>query len=78
MIIINLRRPKLNRINLEKVVDSMLNGTSGECRFFMTMSIGQWDSFLENAYYKQNATLIEVNAKEEPVAVYKYITKTSQ
>lgn len=71
MIIINLRRPKLNRINLETAVDSMLNGSSGETQFFITMSVGQWDNILEEAYYRQGATLIEFNQKKQPIAAYK-------
>lgn len=56
MKIIRLKRPKLNQIDLAKaILDITVPG------FHITMSIGQWDNFLEEAYFHQDATLLEVS-----------------
>ncbi|HLD90717.1 MAG TPA: hypothetical protein VI911_06870 [Patescibacteria group bacterium] len=49
-------------------IENMLGGIPG---FYITMSIGQWDNFLDEGYYRQDATLIELNDNEYPVAAYR-------
>ena len=71
MLVIPLRRPKLHKIDLKKALnDIMVPG------FHITMSMGQWDNFLAEAYFHQNATLIELNSNEIPIAAYRLEKET--
>jgi hypothetical protein len=47
----------------------MAGGIGG---FFITVSPGQWDNYLDEAYFHQNATLIEIGKSGVPVAAYKF------
>lgn len=69
-----LKRPKLNSISLTVAIESMLSGKPG---FYITMSVGQLDSYLEEGYYRQDATLIELDDNEYPVAAYKYVNTST-
>ena len=68
MKIIKLPRPKLNQISLK---DAALDWTLRVPGFYITMSPGQWDNFLDEGYSRQGATLIEVDENELPIAAYK-------
>ena len=70
MKIIKMKRPKLNSCNLKLAIENMLNGVPG---LYLTMSPGQWDNFLEEGYFRQGATLIEMDKRGQPVAAYKYV-----
>lgn len=59
-------RPKLNQISLEEAYKNF-----GKPGFIITMSIGQWDKFLEEAYFRQNAILVEVGNLGKPIAAYR-------
>jgi len=59
-------RPKLDQISLEEIFRPM-----GKPGFIITMSVGQWDKFLEEAYFNQDATLIELDSSEKPIAAYR-------
>ena len=67
MKIIRLKRPELNPIDLKKAIFNIT-----EPGFHITMSIGQWDNFLDEAYHRQDATLIELDDNEYPVAAYRF------
>lgn len=71
MIFTNLRRPQLNSFSLKKTTENIPNGYFN---LFITMSIGQWDVFLNEAYYRQGAILIELDKKGQLIAAYKYVT----
>lgn len=60
-----MKRPKLNEIPLQEA----LNTKSPQ--LMITMSENQWDMFLEEGYFKNNATLIEVDINEKPIKAYK-------
>lgn len=60
-------RPKLDKIRLEEGFKAF-----GRPGFVITMSVGQWDKFLEEGYYHQGATLIELDKDENPIAAYKF------
>jgi hypothetical protein len=64
---VSSNRPKLNQIDLKKALTHITRPG-----FYVTMSIGQWDKFLEEAYFHQKATLIELDANEYPVAAYRF------
>ncbi|EKE05120.1 MAG: hypothetical protein ACD_19C00426G0142 [uncultured bacterium] len=70
MKIIKLRRPKLNLITVAEAESNMLNRVPG---FYITMSIGQWDNLLDEGYFRQGATLIELDHNGNPVNAYKYV-----
>ncbi len=61
-----MKRPKLNPISLSEAYKTL-----GKPSFVITMSIGQWDKFLEEAYFNQDATLIELDSSEKPIAAYR-------
>ena len=63
----NNTRPKLNSIDLNLALENMTKVVG----FTVTMSEDQWDIFLEEGYYRQNATLIELDQKGQPIAAYK-------
>lgn len=58
-----MRRPPLHPIPLAEV--TFARGT-----LTFTMSVGQWDNLLAAAY-NQGATLLELDANENPVAAYR-------
>src|ERR1035437_9248485 len=58
-----MKRPQLHPIPLDAV--TFAPGT-----VTLTMSIGQWDALLAEAY-KRGHTLLELNANEQPVAAYR-------
>lgn len=62
-------RPNLNQIDLKIAFQSMTKPSG----IFITMSEGQWDNFLEEGYFHQGATLIEVDENGKPVAAYKLV-----
>lgn len=59
-------RPKLDQVSLKEAFKEI-----GKPGFTVTMSIGQWDKFLEEAYFYRGAVLIELDSLERPVAAYK-------
>lgn len=63
-----MKRPKLNQIPLKIAMQWITDAKPG---FVITMSIGQWDKFLEEGYNHQGATLIELDKQEKPIAAYK-------
>ena len=70
-----LKCPKLNPIILTTAIENMLGSKPG---FYITMYVGQWDNFLDEGYYRQDATLIELDNNGIPIAAYKYVnTSTS-
>lgn len=62
-----MKQPKLEQTDLNNVMRGLLNGRAG---IYVTKSVGQWDSFLQNAY-DQGWTLLELDAKERPVRAYR-------
>lgn len=65
-----LPRPTLNPVGLQKAVEAMLGCEPG---FHITMSIGQWDNYLDMMYFKLGATIIELDCMEHPIAAYKLL-----
>ena len=57
-----MKRPELNEVPLNTVL--------GKASVNLTMSIGQWDGFLQAAY-DVGHNLIEVDEKEFPVRAYR-------
>lgn len=70
-----LRRPQLNKIDLKEATEKMLSGKLGlmDSQFYITMSVGQWDSFLDAGYFHNNATVIEVDNSGKYIAAYKHV-----
>jgi len=67
-----MTRPKLNPYSATKAIQELLRCKPG---MFITLSPGQWDTLLDEAYFRQNATLIEiatVNGKQAVIGAYKY------
>lgn len=62
-----MARPELTEIPLDAALDSLFGGTPGGN---MTMSIGQWDALLQEAY-STGWTLIELDDDEIPVKAYR-------
>lgn len=56
-----MRRPDLNEIPISSALNRGI--------FTVTMSIGQWDQFLQSAY-DAGAALLELDKKEQPVRAY--------
>lgn len=65
-----MKRPKLNPTSLSEAYE-----TFSKPGFVITMSVGQWDKFLEEAYFNQDATLIELDSSEIPIAAYRKKSK---
>lgn len=65
-----LRRPQLNKIDLKEAFQI---NTSGNTSFYLTMSKGQWDNLLDEGYFRQDATLIELDHNGNPINAYKYV-----
>ena len=61
------RRPELNKIPLEQAMTTLLNRQPPSC--LITMSIGQWDMLLSEAY-RRGWILLELDDAELPVAAY--------
>jgi hypothetical protein len=59
-----MKRPLLNKVPLSQ---TMLGG--GKPTVNITMSVGQWDTFLQSAY-DAGYYLIELDEHETPVAAY--------
>lgn len=64
-----MKRPKLNQIPLKIAMQWIT--TNAKPGFVITMSIDQWDKFLEEGYNHQGATLIELDKQEKPIAAYR-------
>lgn len=64
------KRPKLNIVDLKGAVNNLLGCKPG---FFITMSKDQWDSFLEEGYFNQGATLIELDENKIPITAYRLV-----
>lgn len=58
-----MKRPRLHPIPLDAV-------QLGPGVIIITMSIGQWDALLAEAY-RRGHTLLELDADEKPVAAYR-------
>lgn len=58
-----MKRPRLHPIPLDAV-------QLGPGVIIITMSIGQWDALLAEAY-RRGHTLLELDANEQPVAAYR-------
>lgn len=65
----NRIRPKLNKIDLKLALQNMTTRPG----FVVTMFKGQWDSFLSEAYFHQDATLVELNRDRKTIAAYKLV-----
>ena len=63
-----MRRPELKKVPLASALAFL--GKPGAGRCFITMSVGQWDRLLLEAY-ERGWTLLELDRKERPVAAYK-------
>ena len=67
-----MQRPILNEVPIDEVMRKFLGGKEargGKGIVVITMSIGQWDGFLEAAY-DTGHTLLELDQNETPVAAY--------
>jgi len=62
-----MKRPVLNEVSLNHVMESLLGGNPS---VNVTMSIGQWDGFLQAAY-EAGHNLIELDDNEIPVRAYR-------
>ena len=62
-----MRRDRLNKLDLYNTMQRLANSEPGLC--LITMSIGQWDNILYNAY-NASWVLLELDANEKPVAAY--------
>ena len=71
MNLIKLKRPVLTPISIQEAFGNITR----ESNSTITMSEGQWDNFLEEAYFRQGATLLELDENEMPIATYKKIAK---
>lgn len=65
----NKKQPQLNRIELKKAFENMTKPG----QFIITMSKGQWDGFLDEGYFRQDAILIELDENEIPTVAYKLV-----
>jgi hypothetical protein len=63
-----MRRPELNRLPLDRALEFLHKPGAGQC--MITMSVGQWDMLLQEAY-ERGWTLLELDRKERPVAAYR-------
>jgi hypothetical protein len=63
-----MRRTELNKVPLASALASLCKPGTGRC--FITMSMGQRDNLLQEAY-ERGWTLLELDHKERPVAAYK-------
>ena len=63
-----MRRPELNKVSLASELAFLHKPGTGRC--FITMSVGQWDNLLQDAY-ERGWTLLELDRKERPIAAYK-------
>jgi hypothetical protein len=66
-----MKQPKLNEIDLEGAMAGILRGGGGLC---VTMSPGQWDALLDEAY-RRGALLLEIDQNEQPVRAYQRLTE---
>lgn len=64
----NFARPNLRLIDLKIALQNII---SLKYEWVITMSVGQWDIFLEEAYFRQDAVLIELDEFEIPINAYK-------
>ncbi len=62
-----MKQPLLNEIPIEEGLAGIL---SGAARLSVTMSPGQWDTLLQCAY-DLGATVLEMDANEQPVRAYR-------
>lgn len=62
-----MKRPVLNKVSLDDVMNGLLDGKPS---VNVTMSPGQWDTFLQCAY-DAGHNLIEVDDNEMPVKAYR-------
>jgi Mlc titration factor MtfA (ptsG expression regulator) len=62
-----MTRPELNEADVKAAVSDMLNGVPN---WYCTMSVGQWDAFLQAAY-ERGAVLIELDDAERPIRAYR-------
>ncbi len=58
-----MKRPELNEVDLSTARTGLFNGRGGLC---VTMSPGQWDALLDEAY-RRGALLLEIDQNEQPV-----------
>ena len=64
-----MKRPVLNEISLDGIMQSFLTGKPGPC-IVITMSRGQWDKLLEVAY-NDGRILLELDENEIPIKAYR-------
>lgn len=65
-----MKRPKLNETNLDNAMNALLNGE--KAGVYVTMSVGQWDSLLQNAY-DRGWILLELDDRERPIRAYRRV-----
>ena len=63
-----MHRPELSQIPLEAAMLNLTEGSPGQ--LMVTMSIGQWDYFLQAAY-EEDCILLELDDAERPVRAYR-------
>jgi hypothetical protein len=63
-----MKRPKLRKTDLKEVMAAMLGGEKPGC--LISMSRGQWDNLLDNAYHR-GWTLLELDEFENPISAYR-------
>jgi len=66
-----MKRPELNEVDLSTARTGLFNGRGGLC---VTMSPGQWDALLDEAY-RRGALLLEIDQNEQPVRAYQRLTE---
>jgi hypothetical protein len=64
----HMERPDLNEVPADKFLTELIGGTWHGV--FITMSIGQWDRFLQVAY-DTGHVLLELDEDEVPVRTYR-------
>lgn len=67
-----MERPILNEAPLGEVISALMGGKRS---VVVTMSIGQWDGFLQAAY-DHGWNLLELDKNENPVQAYRKQMKT--
>jgi len=65
-----MNRPELNKMDLDEALEIMLSGNSKKGALIITMSPGQWDELLNEAY-NYDGILLEIDDNEQPVAAYR-------
>ncbi len=62
-----MKRPPLRQVSLNWALNKIISPGSGF--YCITMSVSQWDKWLDGAY-RDGWVLLELDANERPIAAY--------